>query len=145
MLFPMQYFDKKTLNDLHNDIQKAMDTIAEKYEIERIVVGSRGNFSPIFFQKVIDINVAANSLNTKEAIKEYVESQPLEERAKDIIELSIKGIPTDVIGKTFKLLHGSEVTFIGFDRKATKYPLLGVSSNGKAYKFSPDFILESAG
>jgi hypothetical protein len=139
----MKYFDKETLKNLHDDIQKAMDAIAEKYEIEKIVVGSRGNFSPIFFQKVIDINVA-NTLNTKEAIKEYVESQPLEERAKDIIELSIKGIPTDVIGKTFKL-HGSEVTFIGFDRKATKYPLLGVSSNGKAYKYSPDFILETAG
>jgi hypothetical protein len=139
----MKYFDKETLKNFHNDIQKAMDAIAEKYEIERIVVGSRGKFSPIFFQKVININVA-NTSNIKEAIKEYVELQPNDERAKDIIELSIKGIPTDVIGKTFKL-HGSEVTFIGFDRKATKFPLLGVSSNGKAYKFSPDFILESAG
>jgi hypothetical protein len=137
----MKYFDKKTLNDLHNDIQKAMDAIADKYEIERIVVGSKGNFSPLFFQKVLDIQVG-NRLDVKNTVNKYVESQPDSERARDILEMSIAGIPADIIGQKFST-YGSEVIIFGFDSRAKKYPLLGVvTSSGKAYKYSLDYILE---
>ena len=137
----MKYFDKETLKNLHDDIQKAMDVIAEKYEIERIVVGSKGNFSPLYFQKVLTIQVG-NILDAENSVKHYIDSQPPLDRARDVLKMSIAGIPTDMIGNKYST-YGREVIIFGFDSRSNKYPLLGVvTSSGKAYKYSLDYILE---
>ena len=128
----MPYLDKNKTSELLNDLQEAVDGVCKKHQLHSITVSKKINLSPVNFN--VALTVRATDPTDPNAIKEYIDSQPMEDKVKDIFQLSSRGIETNIIGKTFS--NWDAFTVFGFDASKRYLSLLTFRhSNGKGCRF----------
>jgi hypothetical protein len=115
-------FGREELGLLRVEIQSALDSIKDKYQLSELTI-TDFSFTPANFKAKITGNI-----NTPE-VKDYLDTKVL------FFTLQY-GLPENLIGTSFDL---NDETFIieKIEPKNTKYPIIATNLiEGKGYKFS---------
>lgn len=114
-------FDKARLRQLRPQIEAALQDLAEKEQLSISLGSARFTSDNVTFKLELSTVNNDGTVNTKEGedFKFYA---------------SRYGLKPEALGATFR--HAGDVyTIKGCKPRSHKYPILGVNSNGKTYKF----------
>lgn len=112
-------------------VQKVKSALAEIEKSENVVI-NLGN-----------IKYSAVEFNSSIKLTDKSDPQLLDKSNKS--KSSRYGFAQNIVGYKFVGNSGKEFTITEFKTRNTKYPIIGVDSQGKSYKFEKDFVMKCIG
>ena len=117
-------FDRNTVKNLRNDIDKALATLSKKYGIEISAGNASFTSSNVTYKVQAAVKASGGIVMTKEA--------------SDFNLYANINLPGFKLGQTISL-QGKEYTIAGWKVRAQRNPVI-VTRNGKSYRVSIEMI-----
>lgn len=117
--------DRSNVRGLVAEIQTAVDAVLASHGM------SNARVSASFMPWELNVRLAAStvSINAETGVNES------SAEAADYLRFgSLLGLPAGLLGSTFRHL-GVDYTFLGTNRRATRFPVLARRADGKVFKF----------